>query len=99
MTQIIPFIPKDGSGVSITPTTTSALTALGSDKNQVVITNTGTVNCHVRLVKDAGTATAADYIVLPNTQIVLTSHKLFNNIACISESGTGALHVILGEGF
>jgi hypothetical protein len=101
MSQLFPFIPKDDAGVLIAPTTTSAFTALASeDSNQVVITNKGTVYCYVKLVLDSGTASAANYICPPNgLPFVITSNKLYNGIVCISESGTGALHVIPGKGY
>ena len=96
MSQKYTFTPQYGKGITVTPTGTSASSTLGKNLKQLVVTNTGTVNCYVA---PRDTATAADYIVLPNTQVAITKPQDIDVVSYITASGTGALHIIAGEGF
>jgi hypothetical protein len=52
----------------------------------------------VRIGQESQTATTADYIVLPFTQISLSKGKYENTVAYVTASGTGSLHIIAGRG-
>lgn len=99
MTVLAPFMPAYTQGITVAPTTSSASSTIGAGAKSVCFTNLGAVTCYVRISGSAVSATAADYPVLPSTQIVLEKPQDFSIIAYISASGTGSLHILPGEGF
>lgn len=99
MSQEYTFTPVYGTGVTVAPSTSSASSTLGKGQKQYVVTNTGSVVCYVRAGVGSATATAADYPVLPNTQVAITKDRGADTIAYLAASGSGALHIIPGEGF
>ena len=96
MSQQNVFTPQYGKGVTVAPTATTASSTLGHGLKQLVVTNTGSVNVYVA---PRATATAADYIVLAGTQVSITKPHDIDVVSYITASGTGALHIIAGEGF
>ena len=99
MSQQYPFTPAYGTGITVAPTVSSARSTHGRGYKQLVISNIGSVNCYVKPLTDSGSASSEDYLILPNSQVVITKDKKANMIAYISETGTGSLHIIAGEGF
>jgi len=93
------FNPSWGSGQSLTPGAVSASVAFGAGRKSFVVTNTGSVICYVRTGKSDITASAADYPVLAGSQVSLTKDQDHTHLAHIAASGSGALHIIPGEGF
>lgn len=99
MSQDSVFTPAYGKAVSVTPTTTSASSEVGKGYRQLVISNTGAVNCYVKPAIGTATATNKDYLVLANTQVTITKDIEADYVNYISASGTGALHIMPGNGF
>jgi len=93
------FNPSWGSGQSLTPGAASASVAFGVGRKSFVVTNTGSVTCYVRTGNSGVTASVADYPVLAGSQVSLTKDQDHTHLAHIAASGTGALHIIPGEGF
>ena len=93
------FEPNYGSGVTVAPSGTSGSTTLGSNLENIVLTNLSpSVTVFVRVGKGAQTATTNDYPVLPNTQISLSKARYENTVAYITGGSTGSLHIIAGKG-
>jgi len=93
------FQPSYGNGITVAPTGTSASSTLGVGSQSVVVTNlSSTVTAYVRIGTGAQTATAADYPVLPSTQISLSKDRTDNTVAHITDGSTGSLHIIAGRG-
>jgi len=93
------FQPSYGNGVTVAPTSTSASSTLGEGSLNIVVTNlSSTIPAYVRIGQESQTATTADYIVLPFTQISLSKGKYENTVAYVTASGTGSLHIIAGRG-
>ena len=93
------FQPSYGNGITVAPTGTSASSTLGVGSQSVVVTNlSSTVTAYVRIGTGAQTATAADYPVLPSTQISLSKDRTDNTVAYITDGSTGSLHIIAGRG-
>ena len=93
------FNPSWGSGQSLTPGAASASVTFGAGRKSFVVTNTGSVTCYVRAGKSDVIASSADYPVLAGSQVSLTKDQDHTHLAHIAASGTGALHIIPGEGF
>lgn len=95
-----PFNPAYGSGVTVAPSASSASTTLGLNSKNLAITNlSSTIVSYVRVGEGVQTATAADYPVMPNTQVRITKADHHTTVAYIAPSGTGSLHIIAGEGY
>jgi hypothetical protein len=95
----IPFQPAYNGGVSVTPTSSSALTDFGPNTSEsVVLTNLGTTTVYVRVGSSAITASTKDYPVLAGSQVSLGKTLDDNVVAYISPDGAGSLHIILGRG-
>lgn len=97
----IPFQPAYGSGVTVTPTTSSASTNFGPNTSEsVVLTNLGSTTVYVRVGSSGNTvqATTKDYPVVSGSQVSLGKTLDDNVVAYISPGGTGSLHIILGRG-
>lgn len=93
------FCPAYGHGVTVAPTTSSASTTLGNGSENIVVTNlSSSVISYVRVGEGPQTATAADYPVLPNTQISLSKARFETTVAYVTGSDTGSLHIIPGRG-
>ena len=93
------FNPSWGYGQSLTPSAASASVSFGGGRKSFVVTNTGSVTCYIRTGNSGVTASAADYPVLAGSQVSLTKDQDHTHLAHIAASGTGALHIIPGEGF
>jgi uncharacterized cupin superfamily protein len=95
-----PFNPVYGSGITVTPTSTSASSTLGLGSKNLALTNlSSTIVTYIRVGDGSQTATAADYPVLPNTQVRITKDDRHTTIAYVSPAGSGSLHIIAGEGY
>ena len=93
------FQPSYGTGITVSPTGTSASSTIGSGADNIVITNlSSSVTAYVRVGEGAQTATAADYPVLPSTQISLSKARYEATVAYITGGSTGSLHIIPGRG-
>jgi len=93
------FQPNYGSGVTVAPTTVSASSTLGNGSRSVVLTNlSNLVTAYVRIGQGTQTATAADYPVLPGTQVTLSKADTDTTVAYVTASSTGSLHIIAGRG-
>ena len=105
MSQLYVFTPKYGTGVTVAPTTSNATIQSQSfvGKKQYVVSNLGAEICYIRPFingdVNGGVATSSDYPLLPNTQQTLTKDQAADSFAYISDSGTGSLHIIVGEGY
>ena len=94
------FAPKYDSGQTITTGASSPVTyTKGVGNKSLVVTNLGGVVVYVRVSNDATlAATAADYPVLPLSQVSIRKAGDDAIIDTFSASA-GSLHVISGEGF
>ena len=93
------FQPAYGSGVTVSPSGTSASTTMGLGSFGIVLTNlSSTVTAYVRIGEGAQTATTADYPVLPSTQVSLSKGRTDNTVAYITGGSAGSLHIIPGRG-
>ena len=94
------FGPSYGTGVTVSPTVTSASSTLGLGSKSLVITNLSTtVASYVRVGTGSTTATTADYVVLPSSQVSISKDQDANTVAYITASSTGSLHIMAGEGY
>ena len=95
-----PFNPAYGSGVTVTPSTTSASSTLGSGSKNLAITNlSSTIVAYVRVGEGTQTATTADYPIPVNTQVRITKADHHTTVAYVVGTGTGSLHIMAGEGY
>jgi hypothetical protein len=63
------------------------------------VTNTGATNAaYVRIGQGTVTATAADYIIMPGSQVSLGKFEDDNVIAVLSSASTTTVHIISGAG-
>tara|TARA_R110002126_G_scaffold245036_3_gene388286 strand:+ start:1755 stop:2048 length:294 start_codon:yes stop_codon:yes gene_type:complete len=97
--MLVPFNPKFGAGVTVTPNVASATATKGLDSKTICFSNLGTTTVFVKLGYAGITATAADYPVLAASQVTLGKDEQFDTVAYISPAGAGSLHIIQGEGF
>ena len=94
------FGPAYGTGVTVSPTATSASSTLGLGSKSLVITNLSTtVASYVRVGTGSTTATTADYVVPPSSQVSISKDQDANTVAYITASSTGSLHIMAGEGY
>lgn len=94
----LPFNPSYGSGQTQTATAASAQYSIIAGTRSICVTNTGTTNpVYVRLGQGTVTATTADYIVMPSSQVSLGKFEDDNVIALISPAGT-TVNFICGAG-
>lgn len=96
---IIPFIPKYAAGQTVSPTTTAANVTLGVGSKSLCLTNLGSVLVYVRASTTGAAATNKDYPVPVGSQVTIGKFQDDSILSYISESGTGSLHIIQGEGF
>ena len=94
----LPFNPSYGSGQTKTATANSAQYSIIAGTRSICVTNTGATNpVYVRLGQGTVTATTADYIVMPSSQVSLGKFEDDNVIALISPAGT-TVNFICGAG-
>jgi hypothetical protein len=93
------FNPSFGAGVTVSATTTSSATLKGAGAAQFVATNLGSAVVYVSTGLSTVVATAADYPVLPGTQVSLTKRLDDTHIGLLASSGTQSVHIIPGVGF
>lgn len=102
MSQIHPFTPAYGYGVTASASTSNGITLIPRSKGlkQLVLTNLGSDTVYVRpVVGNSGTATTADYPILPNSQVVITKDSAADHVAHLAALSTSSVHIIAGEGF
>lgn len=96
--RTLPFYPKRGANQVVTPAGTAASISLDPTSKSVRLVNSGATNvCHVRIGKGSQTATTADLVIPPSSQIIVAKGEGENTLSHISASGT-TLHVQEGEG-
>ena len=94
------FAPAYGSAVLVASvTTSSAASAVGVGSKSLVVTNTGSSSIYLRTGLTGAVATAADYILLPLSQVSISKPQDHTHVAYITSTSTSSLHVIPGEGF
>jgi hypothetical protein len=98
MTARAPFSPHFGVAQTIAVTTTSQSVTIGRENKNLCLSNTGAAVCYVRTGTGVQAATAADYAVLPNSQVVITKDHESDTLGVIGVAAT-TLHVIPGEGW
>lgn len=95
----VTFSPAWGSGVTLSCTNTTSNTKVGEARQQLVVTNLGTVSVYFRSGNSAVVATTADYVLPPLQQVSITHAQDHTHIAGITASGSASLHIIKGTGF
>jgi hypothetical protein len=94
------FNPSYTSGITVSPTTSSASSTIGLGSKALVLTNlSASVLAYVRVGKSGITASTADYPLLPNSQISVSKEQDDTTVAYITSSGTGSIHILPGEGY
>jgi hypothetical protein len=97
--QVNPFAPDNGANQAVTTGAASASITLKADSKCVRIVNTGATNpAHVRVGIGAQTATAADLIIRPNSEIILYKGDQANTLAHIQNTGATTLFIQTGDG-
>jgi|LakMenEpi03Aug12_release.lakeMendotaPanAssembly.Ray.scaffolds.fasta_scaffold19843_10 hypothetical protein len=93
------FGPKYGSGQTLSVTATSQEVTFGKNNWALTLTNLGADVCYVRTGNGTLTATAADYPVLPLSQVSLSKNYDDDKFAAVCGAGDStSLHIIQGEG-
>lgn len=95
----VTFNPSYTKGITVAPSTVSAASAIGFGSKTLCITNLGSFVVYVRVGDSDVVATAADYPILPLTQLSIGKNQDETHVAYVTSSGTGSLHIIPGEGF
>ena len=93
------FQPHFGTNQVLSPGVASASVTIGSGNKSILLQNTGTNICYVRLGQAANgsvTATTADLPVLPSVPRIIRKPDDFDTLAYISAAGT-TLQVMAGE--
>lgn len=94
------FEPVYQTGITVSPTTSSASSAIGFGSKNLVVTNLSlSVVAYIRVGVAGITASTADYPLLPSTQVSLGKCQDDTTVAYITSSGTGSVHIIPGEGY
>ena len=93
------FNPSYTKGVVVAPSTVSAASVIGAGSKSLCVTNLGSFVVYVSVGTSGVVATAADYPVLPLTQVSLGKDQDATHVAYVTASGTGFLHIMPGEGF
>lgn len=94
----VTFNPSYTKGITVAPSTISSASAIGSGSKSLCITNLGSFVVYVRVGSSGIVATAADYPILPLTQLSISKEQDSTHVAYVTSSGTGSLHIIPGEG-
>lgn len=92
------FQPAYTQGQTVSPAAGAASTPVDAIATSVLLTNTGTNICYVRVGRGSISATTADMPVLSGTQVTIAKGDGDNVISYISAVGT-TLHIIVGDGF
>lgn len=94
------FQPAYSTGVTVTPTTTSASVTLGFTSESLVFTNLGATIVYVRVgtASSGAPATTSGYPVVVGAQITLGKDQDDDTVSFISPDGPGSLHIIQGIG-
>jgi len=95
----VTFNPAYTKGITVAPTASSAASAIGLGSKTLCITNLGSIVVYVRVGASDVAATAADYPILPLTQLSISKEQDATHAAYVTASGTGSLHILPGEGF
>ena len=95
------FNPAWGSGTTASVTATSGNSLRGLGSKSLCLTNLGDKVAYIRTGVGSGlTATAADYPVLPGSQVTITKGMDDNYVAYVcAATETTSLHIMSGEGF
>lgn len=101
MSIFAPFAPAYTSGQSEAVTATAGdITGLPAQSKSLCLTNIGTQTVYVRVTEgdETAVATAADYPVPANTQVII-GKGYQTRLSHVAPGGAGStLHVIAGEG-
>jgi hypothetical protein len=94
------FNPAYGSGQTLSVTDASQQVTFGRRSRAVTLSNLGLNVAYVRIGLDGTvTATAADYPVLPGTQVSISKGADSSVLAAVCAAAqTTTLHIIAGEG-
>ena len=95
------FGPTWGKGQTIAASTSTAnvvIDASGKQENLVVTNKDASILVYVATGSSSVTASTADYLVLPGTQVTMSKNLDHTHFATISASGTPSIHVIPGRG-
>lgn len=98
MTIKAPFMPAYTQGQTVTPAAGSAAVASGVGQAQIVFSHLSGNVTYVRTGPAGVVATAADYPILPGTQVSLSKDIDHTHVAYISPLGS-SLHILPGNGF
>jgi hypothetical protein len=93
------FNPSYGSGIHVLPNGTSASVNIGAGEKTICITSLNAVQCYVRVGGTDVVATTSDYPIPVGGQVTITKKQDANCVAYIAPTGTGDLHIMVGEGF
>lgn len=93
------FNPRYGNGQTLSVTATSQSVTFGKNNWAVTLTNLGSSVAYVRVGSGTQTAVAADYPVLPLTQVSISKNYDDDTLAAVcAATQTTTLHIIPGEG-
>ena len=101
MAALETFNPAYTQGITVAPGAVAASSTIGLGSKSLCLTNLGTISVYVRTYKasdGAKSATAADYPVLPLTQVTITKAEDHDTLTYIGAVGA-SLHAIPGEGW
>ena len=101
MAALETFNPAYTQGITVAPGAVAASSTIGLNSKSLCLTNLGAITVYVRAYKTSDgvkTATAADYPVLPLTQVTITKAEDHDALTYIGAAGA-SLHVIPGEGW
>ena len=98
-----PLFPTYGTGQTVTPTNpATAVTVLGNNKQLVLtvpVASTQVVYVRVTSSTDTSNATAADYLILPGMQVVISKPESHNRVSCFAAAAGSTVHILPCEGY
>lgn len=95
--MIRPFIPQYGRTVSVTSSGSSNSTSITGVSPTLVLTNTGSTLCYVKLGTGAVTATTSDLPILPGSAIVV-SRAITEDVIAVYCATSGNVLATPGDG-
>lgn len=99
MAVYAPFEPRRGQNQTVTTGAASASISIDPKAKSVRLVNAGATNpCHVRIGSGAQTASAADLILRPNSELIVSKQEGDDTLAYIQSTGATTLCVQTGEG-
>lgn len=101
MAALQTFAPAYTTGITVAPGAVAANSTIGFDSKSICLTNLGAITVYVRTFQRSTgvvAATAADYPVLPLTQVTISKPDGHDAISYIGAAGA-SLHIIAGEGW